>query len=88
MKAQIMLDIDEVQPQDLPAVEQQFRKWYADNHDIDINYDRHRFDHRLTMDNLHRFPVDFGLADPTHSLQQLHAALFPYEVKLFVHFLH
>ncbi|ADH86596.1 hypothetical protein [Desulfurivibrio alkaliphilus] len=86
MEVEILLDVDEVKPEDLPQVEQRFRKWYDEG--SEARYGRHRFEYLQELDKPFRYQVDFGQADPTRALQHLHGKLFPYGVKVFVHFLH
>lgn len=86
MEAEILLDVDEVKAEDLPQVEQRFRQWYQEG--SEARYGRHNFEHLQVLDKPYRFQVDFGQADPTRALQQLHGKLYRYGVKVFVHFLH
>ena len=86
MEVEILLDIEEVKPEDLPEVENRFRQWYSEG--SETRYGRYRFEHMAVLAKPHRFQVNFGQADPTRALQQLHGKLFPYGVKVFVHFLH
>lgn len=86
MDAEIMLDVDEVKPEDLPEVEKRFRQWYAEGSEARSGH--HRLHYLRVMDKPFRYQVDFGQADPTRLLQQLHSKLFRYGVKVFVHFMH
>lgn len=86
MDAEILLDVDEVKPEDLPEVEKRFRQWYDEG--SEARYGRARFEHLAVLNKPYRFQVGFGQADPTRALQQLHGKLFRYGVKVFVHFLH
>lgn len=86
MNAEILLDVEDVKPEDLPEVEKRFRQWYDEG--SETRYGRARYEHLTVLDKPYRFQVDFGDSDPTRALQQLHSKLFRYGVKVFVHFLH
>ena len=86
MEAEILLDVEEVKPEDLPEVEKRFRQWYAAG--SEARYGRPRFEYLQALEKHFRFQVNFGQADPTLALQQLHGKLFRYGVKVFVHFMH
>lgn len=86
MEAEILLDVDEVKPEDLPEVEKRFHHWYEEG--SVARYGHHNFEYLQVLDKPYRYLVDFGQADPTRALQQLHSKLFRFGVKVFVHFLH
>lgn len=86
MEAEILLDVEEVKDDDLVEVERRFQQWYAEG--SEARYGRPRFEYLQELDKPHRYLVNFGQADPTRALQQLHGKLFRYGVKVFVHFLH
>ncbi|MFU8818813.1 MAG: hypothetical protein ACNA74_03710 [Desulfurivibrio sp.] len=86
MEAEILLDVEEAKPEDLPEVEKRFRQWYAEG--SEIRHGHPRFEYLQALEKPFRFQVNFGQADPTRALQQLHSRMFRYGVKVFVHFLH
>ncbi len=86
MEVEILLDVEEVKPEDLPEVEKRFRQWYAEG--SEARYGRPRFEHLVALEKPFRFQVNLGQTDPTRALQQLHGKLFRYGAKVFVNFLH
>ncbi|MDZ7641302.1 MAG: hypothetical protein U5J62_04655 [Desulfurivibrio sp.] len=85
MEAEIMLDVDEVKPEDLPEVEKRFRQWYAEG--SEARYGRSRYEYLQELEKPYRYLINFGQADSTQALQLLHGRLFRYGAKVFVHFL-
>lgn len=86
MEAEIWLDVEETEPKDLPEVEKRFKVWYDAG--AEVRYDKPCFDYLAVLDKPFRYQVNFGQADFTKAIQELHARLYRYGVKVFVHFMH
>ncbi|HIJ79732.1 MAG: hypothetical protein OEY01_13435 [Desulfobulbaceae bacterium] len=86
MEAEIWLDVDEADPKDLAEIEKRFQAWYDAG--AEARYDKPCFDYMAKLDKPYRYQVNFGQADLTRAIRELHARLYRYGVKVFVHFMH
>ena len=86
MEIEILLDVDEADPKDLPEIEKRFNDWY--NAGSEARYDKPCFDYLAVLDKPYRYQVNLGQADFTRAIQQLHGKLYRYGVKVFIHFMH
>lgn len=84
MDIEIFLDCSEVEPEQLPEIERNFRKWYDEGSDIRPN--KMSFNSLTVLDQPNRYLVDIGYADLITSCRVLHARLRRLGVKVFVHF--
>ena len=86
MEAEIWLDVEEADPKDLPEIEKRFQDWYKSG--SEARYNKPCFDFLSVLDKPFRYQVDFGQADFTKAIQELHGKLYRFGVKVFVHFMH
>lgn len=86
MEVEILLDVDEADPATYDDIEKRFRQWYQDG--TEARYGRACYQHLSELKKRFRYQVDFGQADGTRALQELHSKLYRFGVKVFVHFLH
>ncbi len=86
MEAEIWLDVEEADPQSLAEIEKRFHDWYKSG--AEARYNKPCFGFMAVLDKPFRYQVDFGQADMTKAIQELHGKLYRYGVKVFLHFLH
>ena len=86
MEAEIWLDVDEADPKDIPEIEKRFNEWYKTG--SEARYGKACYEYLTVLDKPFRYQVDFGQADFTKAIQQLHGKLYRFGVKVFVHFMH
>lgn len=87
MEVEILLDVaEERDPAKLAEIEKRFQDWYAEG--SEARYGKPRFEYLEVLDKPFRYLVNFGQADATRALQQLHSKLNRHGVKVFVHFMH
>ncbi|MFZ5775938.1 MAG: hypothetical protein ACOY3Z_10690 [Thermodesulfobacteriota bacterium] len=86
MEAEIWLDVEEADPGNLPEIEKRFMEWYRAGEEA--RYNKPCFEFLAVLEKPHRYQVDFGQSDFTRAIQDLHARLHRFGVKVFIHFLH
>ncbi len=86
MEAEIWLDVEKADPNDLPLIAERFKQWF--NEGAEARYGKPRYEYLAELDKPFHYQVDFGQADFTRAIQTLHGRLHRYGVKVFVHFLH
>jgi len=86
MEVEILLDVEEADPQNLPEIEKRFNDWYKQG--TEPRYGKSCFEYLTVLDKPYRYQVDFGQADAMRAIQELHGRLYRFGVKVFVHFLH
>jgi len=86
MEAEIWLDVAEAAPGDLAEIEKRFQEWYKAGEEA--RYGKPCFGVLSVLEKPFRYQVDFGQADFSKAIQELHGRLYRFGVKIFVHFLH
>ncbi|MGV1100447.1 hypothetical protein ACUUL3_13690 [Thiovibrio sp. JS02] len=86
MEAEIWLDVEEADPKDLPEIEKRFHDWYRAG--SEARYNKPCLGFLSVLDKPFRYQVDFGQADFSKAIQELHGKLYRFGVKIFVHFMH
>lgn len=86
MEIEIMLDVDEADPKDLPEIEKRFQAWFRAG--AEARYGRPCYEYLAAMDKPYRYQVDLGQADFVKALQDLHGKLYRFRVKTFIHFIY
>jgi hypothetical protein len=86
MEAEIWLDVEGADPGDLAEIERRFQEWYRSG--AEARYSKPCFAFLTVLPKPFRYQVDFGQADFSRAIQELHGRLYRFGVKIFVHFLH
>ena len=84
MEIEILLDLEEADVKDHPAIEKRFQEWYAEG--AEVRYDKHCFGLLTPVEPLSRYRVELGQVDVLTVIRDLHARLHRMGVKVFVHF--
>ncbi|MCF6289484.1 MAG: hypothetical protein L3J03_00550 [Desulfobacterales bacterium] len=71
-------------PEEVEPVDTRLRQWHAEG--AEIRYDKVCFGAISMTDPGRRYRVDLGLAEPIRAIRELHAMLYRYGIKVFVHF--
>lgn len=85
MEIEILLDMEEAGPENMPVIEKRFQQWYAEG--AEVRYDKLCFGQITPLEPPHHYRVDLGQVDCITAIQDLHARLYRFGVKVFVHFL-
>ncbi len=85
MELEIFLEMSEAGPQETEVVEKRFLDWHAEG--AEIRYDKVCFGRLTRLDRPFSFLVDIGEADPLEVIRDLHARLYRFGAKVFVHFI-
>lgn len=86
MEIEILLDVEEALPENMPAIEQRIQQWYAEG--AEVRYDKLCFGSLTPLKSPYNFRVDLRQVDCITAIQDLHVRLYRFGVKVFVHFLH
>lgn len=86
MEIEILLDLDETDASDHPAIAKRFQEWYAEG--AEVRYDKNCFGALSPIKPPNRYRVELGQVDALSAIRDLHARLHRFGVKVFVHFLH
>ncbi len=86
MEIEVLLDMNETEAKDHPAIEKRFRDWYAEG--AEVRYDKFCFGVLTPVEPPVRYRVDLGQVDALTAIRDLHARLHRFGVKVFVHFMH
>ena len=71
-------------PEEVELVDARLRQWHAEG--AEIRYDKVCFGTISLKDPGKRYRVDIGQVEPIRAIRELHAMLYRYGVKVFVHF--
>jgi hypothetical protein len=85
MELEIFLDIAEVKPENLTKVEDRFQQWYAEG--AEIRYNKQSFGYLTRLEQPNRYLVDIGNVELTTAFSELHARVYRFGAKVFIHFL-
>lgn len=69
---------------DVQQVAARLRKWHAEG--AEIRYDKLCFGGLIVLEEARRYRVDLGGVEPIIAIRELHAMLYRFGVKVFVHF--
>lgn len=86
MEIEILLDVDDADPKELPEIEKRFKAWYKAG--SEARYGKPCYEYLAVLEKPYRYQVDLGQADFTRALQELHGKLYRFGVKVFIHFMH
>ncbi len=86
MEIEILLDLEEAGSENIPAIEKRFQQWYAEG--AEVRYDKPCFGQITALEASHHYRVDLGQVDCITAIKDLHARLYRFGAKVFVHFLH
>jgi hypothetical protein len=84
MEIEIYIDLSQTKPKDYPLVEKRLRDWHAEG--AEIRYNKTCFGQLTVIEAPGRYQVDLGLVDPISAIRELHASLYRYGAKVYIHF--
>ncbi len=84
MEIDIYLDVSQAKEEDYSIIEQRLRNWHAEG--AEIRYDKSCFGELTVLEVPGRYRVDLGRVDPVTAIRELHASLYRYGAKVFIHF--
>ena len=85
MEIEIYLDISQAKEEDYSIIEKRLRNWHAEG--AEIRYDKSCFGELAAIEPPNRYRVDLGRVDPISAIRELHASLYRYGAKVFIHFM-
>jgi hypothetical protein len=85
MEIEIYLDLKEADEKDYPEIEKRLLDWHREG--AEVRYDKVCFGQLTEVEKPHRYLVNLGEADSIMAIRELHARLYRFKVKIFVHFL-
>ncbi len=86
MEVELWLEIDEATPADVEQIDRRLREWHAEG--AEIRYGKSCFGSLTPLDKPYHFRVDLGQVDCITAIRELHARLYRFGAKVYVHFLH
>jgi hypothetical protein len=85
MEIEIYLDLSQAKEEDCSIIEKRLRNWHAEG--AEIRYDKSCFGQLTAIEPPNRYRVDLGRVDPISAIRELHASLYRYGAKVFIHFM-
>lgn len=85
MEIEIYLDLDQVAGDDIAEIEHRLLVWHREG--AAVRYDKVCFGQLTVVEKPVRYVVNLGDADPIKAIRELHAMLYRFKVKIFVHFM-
>ena len=85
MEIEIYLDLSQTKPENYPMVEKRLRDWHAEG--AEIRYNKTCFGPLTVIEAPSRYQVDLGRVDPITAIRELHASLYRYGAKVYIHFM-
>ncbi|OGQ97581.1 MAG: hypothetical protein A2521_10385 [Deltaproteobacteria bacterium RIFOXYD12_FULL_57_12] len=86
MEIEIQLETgNENSPEQDLVIDRRLREWHADG--AEIRYDKVCLGGLTVLEEARRYRVDLRNFDPLTAIRELHARLYRFGVKVFVHFL-
>ena len=86
MEVEILLDLEETEAKDHPAIAKRFQEWYTEG--AEVRYDKSCFGALNPVEEPTRYRVELGQVDAMSAIRDLHARLHRFGVKVFIHFLY
>ena len=86
MEIEILLDLNEAEAKDHPAIAKRFQAWYDEG--AEVRYDKDCFGAMHPIDPPTRYRVELGNVEAMSVIRDLHARLHRFGVKLFIHFIY
>jgi hypothetical protein len=84
MEIEIYLDLSQTKAKDYPLVKKRLRDWHAEG--AEIRYNKTCFGQLTVIEAPSRYQVDLGQVDPISAIRELHASLYRYGAKVYIHF--
>ncbi len=85
MEIEIYLEMDKADQVDYDNIIKRLRQWHAEG--AEVRYDKKCFGRFTVIKEPDRYRIDLGNVEPVAALRELHASLYRFGVKLFVHFI-
>ncbi len=85
MEIEIYLDLKEADEKDYPEIESRLLDWHREG--AEIRYDKVCFGKLTVIDKPHSYMANLADVDPITAIRELHARLYRYKAKIFIHFL-
>jgi hypothetical protein len=84
MEIEIHLEMEQVAQEDYPVVTQRLKDWH--NEGAEIRYDKECFGQITELDKPFSYRVDLGSVDPIDAIRELHARIYRFGAKVYIHF--
>jgi hypothetical protein len=84
MEIEILLDLSQAESDKYPLIEKRLHDWHAEG--AEIRYDKKCFGQLTEIEKMKRYRVDLGRVDPVTAIRELHAGLYRYGAKIYIHF--
>jgi len=85
MEIEIFLDLSQADPANYELIKKRLYDWHAEG--AEIRYNKNCFGPMTVIEEPARYKVDLGNVNPMIAVRELHASLYRYGVKVFIHFL-
>jgi hypothetical protein len=85
MEIEIMLDLDNADTANYPIIRKRLYDWHAER--AEIRYEKACFGQLTEVEQFRRYLVDLGRVDPVTAIRELHASLYRYGAKIYIHFM-
>lgn len=85
MELEILLESSGHDPEEQKMIEKRLRDWHGEG--AEIRYNKECFGQLAVIEYPGRYRVDIGRVDPINAIRDLHARLYRFGVKVFIHFL-
>jgi hypothetical protein len=84
MEIEIYLDVTRADAGNYPIIEERLVKWHAER--AEIRYEKACFGQMREIEKYKRYHVDLGRVDPVTAIRELHASLYRFGAKVYIHF--
>ena len=84
MEIEIYLDMEEAVPADYPKITKRLKEWH--NEGAEIRYDKECFGQLTELDKPFSYRIDLGNVDPIDAIRELHAGIYRFGAKVYIHF--
>ena len=84
MEIEILLDLSQADPEQHQLIKKRLYKWHAEG--AEIRYEKACFGGMSAIEEPYRYNIDLGQVDPVTAIRELHASLYRFGAKVYVHF--
>jgi hypothetical protein len=84
MEIEIYLDTNEASSEDYTEIKKRLHEWYAEG--AEIRYDKACFGQMTELEKPFSYRVDLGNIDPIEAIRDLHARIYRFGAKTYIHF--
>lgn len=84
MEIEIYLDIEQAKPEDHSTIKQRVSEWHTEG--AEIRYDKNCFGKLTELEKPFSYRVDLADVDPIEAIRDLHARVYRFGAKAYIHF--